>query len=555
MHSRVRLIGLNLALAAVYALAVRLGLAFNPEAGFATPVWPPAGIALAVVLLLGNRLLPGVFLGACTAALLARAPLLVTLGIAVGGTCQVLAAATLLRRVPTFSITLERVTSVVALIVGAAVACTTISATVGVGTLYVAGLVRPSQLPEAWRAWWVGGMVGILLFAPLILAWSTRPRARRELHWVEKAALVASLTVVSALTFFENLLHVPKLATPFHPADLLVVVLLWAAIRFGQRGATAAVLGVSVVAIVATVLKDGPFRQPVLTDSFLLLQAYMAIVAATCLMFGATIAERRIANQDARRAELAAETANRAKSQFLAVMSHELRTPLNAIQGFAELLHTGVYGPLNEKQTDAVQRIVQNEKSLLAMINEMLGFVDAERGPLAGASEDVLVADAFDGVERLIRQEVARKHLVVQRELAAPRLAVRADPKALQQVLVSLLSNATKYTGDGGTITLGADGDGEKVRMRVSDTGIGIRREEIERIFEPFFQADSGTTRQYSGVGLGLTIARNLVQNMSGEVTIASEVGQGTTATVVLPAATAKPADVAEERPLRVVAA
>ena len=555
MHSRVRLIGLNLALAAVYALAVRLGLAFNPEAGFATPVWPPAGIALAVVLLLGNRLLPGVFLGACTAALLARAPLLVTLGIAVGGTCQVLAAATLLRRVPTFSITLERVTSVVALIVGAAVACTTISATVGVGTLYVAGLVRPSQLPEAWRAWWVGGMVGILLFAPLILAWSTRPRARRELHWVEKAALVASLTVVSALTFFENLLHVPKLATPFHPADLLVVVLLWAAIRFGQRGATAAVLGVSVVAIVATVLKDGPFRQPVLTDSFLLLQAYMAIVAATCLMFGATIAERRIANQDARRAELAAETANRAKSQFLAVMSHELRTPLNAIQGFAELLHTGVYGPLNEKQTDAVQRIVQNEKSLLAMINEMLGFVDAERGPLAGASEDVLVADAFDGVERLIRQEVARKHLVVQREIAQPQLAVRADPKALQQILTSLLSNATKYTGDGGTITLGADGDGEKVRMRVSDTGIGIRREEIERIFEPFFQADSGTTRQYSGVGLGLTIARNLVQNMSGEVTIASEVGHGTTATVVLPAATAKPADVAEERPLRVVAA
>jgi len=551
----VRLIGLNLALAAVYALAVRLGLAFNPVAGFATLVWPPAGIALAVVLLLGNRLLPGVFLGACTAALLARAPLLVTLGIAVGGTCQVLAAATLLRRVPTFSITLERVTSVVALIVGAAVACTTISATVGVGTLYVAGLVRPSQLPEAWRAWWVGGMVGILLFAPLILAWSTRPRARRELHWVEKAALVASLTVVSALTFFENMLHVPKLATPFHPADLLVVVLLWAAIRFGQRGATAAVLGVSVVAIVATVLKDGPFRQPVLTDSFLLLQTYMAIVAATCLMFGATIAERRIANQDARRAELAAETANRAKSQFLAVMSHELRTPLNAIQGFAELLHTGVYGPLNEKQADAVQRIVQNEKSLLAMINEMLGFVDAERGPLAGASEDVLVADAFDGVERLIRQEVARKHLVVQRELAAPRLAVRADPTALQQVLVSLLSNATKYTGDGGTITLGADGDGEKVRMRVSDTGIGIRREEIERIFEPFFQADSGTTRQYSGVGLGLTIARNLVQNMSGEVTIASEVGQGTTATVVLPAATAKPADVAEERPLRVVAA
>ena len=118
----------------------------------------------------------------------------------------------------------------------------------------------------------------------------------------------------------------------------------------------------------------------------------VAIVAATCLMFGATIAERRIANR-----------------------------------GFAELLHTGVYGPLNEKPSDAVQRIVQHEKSLLAMINEMLEFVDAERGPVAGASEDILVADPFDDVERLVRQEVARKHLVVHRELAAPRLAVRAD--------------------------------------------------------------------------------------------------------------------------------
>jgi signal transduction histidine kinase len=236
-------------------------------------------------------------------------------------------------------------------------------------------------------------------------------------------------------------------------------------------------------------------------------------------------------------------------------MSHELRTPLNAIQGFAQLLETGVYGQLNEKQIDAVQRIVQNEKSLLALINEMLGFVDAEKGPLAGESEDVRVADAFDGVEQLIRREVARKHLVVQREIAQPQLAVRADPKALQQILTSLLSNATKYTGDGGTITLGADGVGDKVRLWVRDSGIGIRREQIERVFDPFFQADSGTTRQYSGVGLGLTIARNLAQRMSGEVTIASELGNGTTAAVVLPAALIRSGERDEESAARGVAA
>jgi signal transduction histidine kinase len=218
-------------------------------------------------------------------------------------------------------------------------------------------------------------------------------------------------------------------------------------------------------------------------------------------------------------------------------MSHELRTPLNAIQGFAELMESGVYGPLNEKQIDAMKRIEKNEKDLLSLINEMLGFVDAEKGRVAVESRDVPVADAFDAVEPLIRPDVDHKHLVFERELARPALAIHADPKSFQQILKSLLSNATKYTGEGGSITLGADGDGEKVRIWVRDTGIGIPEEQMNRVFEPFFQADSGTTRQYSGVGLGLSIARDLARRMGGEVTLASEVGKGTTATVILPEA------------------
>jgi signal transduction histidine kinase len=263
----------------------------------------------------------------------------------------------------------------------------------------------------------------------------------------------------------------------------------------------------------------------------------MAIVAATSLLFAATIAERRIAYQEFAAAKLAAEAANRAKSQFLAVMSHELRTPLNAISGFAELLETGVYGPLNEKQIEAVERIDRNEKDLLAIINEMLGFVDAEKDAGTTEGTDVRVADALDTAARAIASQLERKHLQLQRELARPDLTVRADAKSLQQILASLLSNACKYTDDGGTITLGADENEGKARVWVRDTGIGIRQEQIDRVFEPFFQAESGTTRRYSGVGLGLTIARDLARRMSGEVTITSEVGKGTTASVILPAA------------------
>ena len=539
MPKRLRQVALTVGLAVVYFLAARLSFVWDPLPGYATVVWLPTGISLAALLLFGNRLAAGVLLGAIGASLHVGAPLAVALGIATGNAAEALIGASLLRKVPRFSITLERVTSVVGLIVLVAVLSTLISATVGVASLSVGGILQPPRIRDAWRAWWIGHMVGALVIAPIILVWSTASRARREVHRLETVALVAVLAIVSALTFFSELPHVPTLVTPFRQVDLLVAVLLWAAIRFGQRGATTAVLCVSVTAIVATALGYGPFVRPELNAGLMLLQTFMVFVSATCLLFGASIAERRIADQEARRASEAAKAANSAKSQFLAVMSHELRTPLNAIQGFAELLETGVYGPLNEKQVEALKRIEKNEKDLLSLINELLGFVDAEKGRVVAESRNVPVAETFDAVEPLIKSNVERKHLVLRRELARPDLAVRADPKSLQQILGSLLSNASKYTGDGGTITLGADGDGERVRIWVRDSGIGIREEQMQRVFEPFFQADGGTTRQYSGVGLGLTIARDLARRMAGEVTLASEVGKGTTATVILPAAKA----------------
>jgi len=218
-------------------------------------------------------------------------------------------------------------------------------------------------------------------------------------------------------------------------------------------------------------------------------------------------------------------------------MSHELRTPLNAIAGYSDLLKSNVYGPLNEKQTEAIANIHRNEKQLLGIVEEVFGFIRAEKGQVSVKSEDVQVAAAFDAVEPLIEPEFRRKHFIVKRDLGRPRLAVHADPKSLEQILMSLLSNATKYTSDGGEITLGATAEGRRVRIWVRDTGVGISQAEIDRVFDPFFQADRGRTRRFAGVGLGLTIARDLAHRMQGEITIASKPGSGTTASVLLPAA------------------
>jgi signal transduction histidine kinase len=537
VQKRVVDLALVVALAAIYVLAARLGLALDAVAGFATLVWAPTGISLAALLIFGYRVWPGIFIGATVANILAAAPVAVALGIGVGNTAEALVAAYLLRRIPNFNIALESVRDAVGLIVLAGVLSTLISASIGVASLFLGNVIATPQLFETWRAWWIGDMMGALLVAPIILVWSSARRAHFQRHLPEGVALGAAVVVVSALTFLSAAPGVVTLATPFHLPYLVFPVLIWAALRFGQRGALTAVFGVSAIAVVGTVLGRGPFVQPALHQSLLSLQIFMAIVTATFLLLGATIAERRRAHEEARQAQQEAAQANLAKSEFLAAMSHELRTPLNAIAGYADLLKTGVYGGLNEKQADALARIERNEQHLLALIDDVLGFAKVETGRVRLDPETVHVTQAFDAVEPLIQTELGRKRFVLQRDPLPPRLAVRADPKSLQQILANLLSNASKYTDEGGTITIGAKRDGATVRIWVRDTGIGISSEEVKRVFEPFFQADRGNTRRFSGLGLGLAIARDLARRMSGDLTIESEVGAGTTASLILPAA------------------
>lgn len=525
------------ALSATYVAAARLGLALDAVAGFATLVWAPTGISLAALLLFGYRLWPGVFIGAAVANILAGAPVAVALGIAVGNSAEALIGAYLLLRITDFHVELDHLRDAVGLIVRAGIFSTLVSATIGVGSLYAGNVISSTQLFETWRAWWIGDMMGALLVAPIILVWSSVPRSGSRLRWLEAAALGVSVVAVSTMTFFGDTRRLATGASPFDQTYVLFPVLIWAALRFGHRGALTATLAVSAIAVAGTVQGHGPFVEPELHDSLLGLQVFMAIVTATFLVLGATIAERRRALEEARRAQQEAAEANRAKAEFLALMSHELRTPLNAISGYAELLSLGVLGPLSDRQTDAVTRMQRNQQHLLALVNDVLGFAKVETGSVALVPEKVPVTEVFDAVEPLIQPELLRKRFAFHRTPVRPALAVRADPKSLRQILANLLSNAAKYTDEGGTITVGAEQMAEMVRIWVRDTGIGIEQEKLARVFEPFFQVEHGPTRRFPGIGLGLTIARDLARRMDGDVTIESAVGSGTTVSVMLPAA------------------
>jgi PAS domain S-box-containing protein len=237
-----------------------------------------------------------------------------------------------------------------------------------------------------------------------------------------------------------------------------------------------------------------------------------------------------------RKARVEAETANRAKADFLAAMSHELRTPLNAIGGYAEIIELGIHGPVTERQQESLSRIQRSQRHLLGLINDLLNFAKLEAGRVEYEIAPVAVSAAFASLETLVAPQLAAKGLAFVRDDPATQPAVMADVDKLQQILVNLLSNAIKFTPENGTVTLTSETIGAKVFITVRDTGIGIPGDRLESIFAPFVQVNRRTGTN-PGVGLGLAISRELARGMGGDLTANSTPDAGSQFRLELPAA------------------
>jgi signal transduction histidine kinase len=234
--------------------------------------------------------------------------------------------------------------------------------------------------------------------------------------------------------------------------------------------------------------------------------------------------------------------ANRLKSEFLANISHELRTPMNSIIGFTEVILSGLYGPLTEKQADRLQTVCRNAYNLLAMINDLIDVSRVEAGRLEMTFETVYMRQELEGIIASHKAEASAKGLTLLMDLAEDLPPVRGDAGRVQQVLDNLLSNAIKFT-ETGHISLKAYAHQHQgrawVRCAVQDTGIGIAPQHQATIFDEFRQADGSATRKYGGTGLGLAITSKLIEMMGGRIWVESEgvTGKGSTFTFELPVA------------------
>ncbi len=521
------------ALGIVYAGAGKAGLKLDAVSGFATLVWPPTGISLAALLLFGHRLWPGIYLGAVLANLWSGAAVPVAVAIGLGNTLEAVAGAWALRalRVRT---SLDRLRDAVALIGTAAMASTLVSATIGVTSVRFAGLVSPDHVLETWRAWWLGDVLGDLVVAPLLLTWGSAPPVtpprRRAAEAAEAAALGLSTLALGSFVFLGGSLAE---FSPVRQAYMILPLVMWAALRFGPRGATTTSFVLSVIAIAGTALGSGPFVRETLVQSLVFLQVFMAVAAITGLVLGAVVSERSVALQK--------------REELLAIVSHDLRNPLAAIRVSAHTVLKHLPPEAGERLGQQLALIHRSTERMDGLIRDLLDLSAIEAGHLSVELKRESATDLVRDAIEAMRPVAAQRSLSLSARLPDDAISVHCDRERIAQVFSNLIGNAIKFSPAGATILLGARGAEGEARLWVTDTGPGIRAEQLQRIFDPFQQAGP---RVAQGIGLGLAIARGIVEAQGGRIWAESNAGRGTTFCFTLPLATDRTADASQGKPV-----
>lgn len=247
------------------------------------------------------------------------------------------------------------------------------------------------------------------------------------------------------------------------------------------------------------------------------------------------ITERKNAEEHIIKAKIAAEAANQTKSEFLANMSHELRTPLNSIIGFSDILLENIAGPINEKQEKYILNIQNSGKHLLNLINDILDLSKVEAGKTEVHYEVFNVREIVTDVVTIVKPLAQKKNIELKVDIAEGISTLNADKTKFKQILYNLLSNAIKFTGEKGEVNLSATRIDNLLKIDVTDTGIGIAREDIGKLFQPFRQIESNPSRNYQGTGLGLVLVKNFVELHAGNIQVKSEKEVGTTFSFSIP--------------------
>ena len=506
-------------LTVVYFIAGKLGLKLAFLHASASPVWPPAGIALAALLVLGYRTWPAIFLGAFLVNVTTAGNVATSLCIATGNTLEALCGAWLVNRFAGGTRAFDRAQDVFGFAL-AAVTSTVISPIFGVTGLALGGFAAWANYGAIWITWWMGDATSDLVVAPLIILCTIAPSWR----WNRREAVEVILLLILLLVLGETVFGgwFPISARNYPISFICGPVVLWTAFRFTQRETATGIFLLSAIAIWGTLHGFGPFVMETENQSLLVLQTSTAVLTVTAMALAAAMAERRRAEAAIAQEKAAVEAANRTKDNFLAMLSHELRTPLTPVIAALDTLQTEP--AQSEESKSALAMIRRNVELESQLIDDLLDLTLIAKDKLQLRFDSIDAHQAISNVVEMCRAEADARKLHLHLDLRAGAHYVSADAAKFQQIIWNLLKNAIKFTNENGNVTISSSNPSPQIlTIAVRDTGVGIEPEIMERIFDPFEQGDRSFQRRFGGLGLGLAISKSLAQAHGGALVAKSE--------------------------------
>jgi signal transduction histidine kinase len=404
------------------------------------------------------------------------------------------------------------------------------------GSFLVLTIASAALEVTAWRAVYFGLIAAKL--ATNSVAWLALIQ-RRGIAATQTVNTLTDVVLLTCAIYFTGGAYSPLIAT--YVIEISVLSLLS---NLGVTMVTAGVVLVSFAAMMflmaAGVLPPQPVpgalgQVPTIGHAITSVGFCLIVVGVPAMFSAATLRTLR-AREAAleKRTQQLIQTATQ-RSQFVASMTHELRTPIHGVQGLSDVIAAGVYGPVTDKQRNACASIKRSAQNLLSLIDDLLALTRAEAGKIDARPGTVDITALVERVTASVSWMVGTKNLSLEADLEADLPTVKSDERWLAHVLVNLVSNAVKFTPEGGQVTVRARHRPSGVVLEVIDTGIGIAPDDRAAIFEPFRQAERGDAKGYGGVGLGLALVAQLTDLLGAEVELESAVGKGSTFRVIVP--------------------
>ena len=498
------------ALAAVYFVAGKLGLALAVMHPSASPIWAATGIALSAVLLLGPRVWPAIFVGAFLVNITTPTGVAASLGVAAGNTLEALVGGWLVTRFAHGPQAFERSRDVFKFVALAGLLATTLSATIGVTSLALGGAASWASYGQIWLTWWLGDAGGALIVAPAVICWITGdPFELGRARLLETVAYLVVLFAVGALVFGSSSEPLRFLCLP---------LVIWTAYRFGRRGTAAFVLLLAGFAVWGTLRNLDHLAGGDANRTLLVLQVFMGVISVTGLTLAAAVAERKRALEalEAQAREL--ERSNAELASFAHVVSHDLKAPLRGISSLAAWIVEDNKDLLPDESAEHLRLLEDRTKRMSKLIDGVLAYsrVARTRRALERVDSEAVVVEVIDSLGAV------KPTLRIEGTLPG----VRYDRTQLTQVFQNLIANAVQHMGhEDGEVVVFCQERHEAFEFGVRDNGVGIDDLHAERVFRMFqaLQPERETT------GVGLTIVKRIVELHGGTIHVEPTPGGGAT--------------------------